>query len=149
MPNSEILFPMLTVGEVAQRSGVAISALHFYEEKGLIQSERNAGNQRRYPRHVLRRIGIIKAAQQLGISLHSIQQAFDSLPQDRRPSREDWALLGEKWRRDLDIRIQKLVRLRDQMDQCIGCGCLSIEQCPLRNPGDKLATEGPGPRLLR
>jgi len=144
-----ILFPMLTVGEVAQRSGVAISALHFYEEKGLIQSERNAGNQRRYPRHVLRRIGIIKAAQQLGISLCSIQQAFEALPEHRCPNGQDWALLAAKWRSDLDDRIQKLVRLRDQMDQCIGCGCLSIEQCPLRNPMDKLAAEGPGARLLQ
>ena len=142
-------FRILTVGEVAQRSGVAVSALHFYEAKGLIQSERNAGNQRRYPRHVLRRVAIIKTAQQLGISLRSIQQAFDALPEDRCPSSEDWALLAAKWRGDLDDRIQRLVRLRDQMDQCIGCGCLSIEQCPLRNPLDKLAAEGPGARLLQ
>jgi MerR family redox-sensitive transcriptional activator SoxR len=147
--NSEKAFKWLTVGEVAQRSGVAISALHFYEEKGLIESERNAGNQRRYPRHVLRRVAIIKAAQQLGTSLRSIQEAFMALPEDRSPSREDWALLAAKWRGDLDDRIQKLLRLRDQMDQCIGCGCLSIEQCPLRNPMDKLATEGPGARLLQ
>src|SRR5258708_37427818 len=98
---------MLTVGEVAHRSGVAISALHFYEEKGLIQSERNAGNQRRYPRYVLRRVAIIKTAQQLGISLRAIQEAFAALPEDRCPSREDWALLAEKWRGDLDDRIQR------------------------------------------
>jgi MerR family redox-sensitive transcriptional activator SoxR len=138
----------LSVGEVAQRSGVAVSALHFYEEKGLIQSERNAGNQRRYPRHVLRRVAIIKAAQQVGISLRSIQEAFAALPEDRCPSRDDWALLAAKWRRDLDDRIQRLSRLRSQMDQCIGCGCLSIEQCPLRNPMDRLGSEGPGARLL-
>ncbi len=149
MPKPEKLFPMLTVGEVAKRSGVAVSALHFYEEKGLIQSERNAGNQRRYPRHVLRRVGIIKTAQQLGISLRAIQEAFEALPEDRCPRSGDWAHLAEKWRSDLDNRIQKLVRLRDQMDQCIGCGCLSIGQCPLRNPMDKLAAEGPGARLLQ
>jgi MerR family redox-sensitive transcriptional activator SoxR len=146
---SEKSFKWLTVGEVAQRSGVAVSALHFYEEKGLIESERNAGNQRRYPRHMLRRVAIIKAAQQLGISLRSIQEAFKALPEDRCPCREDWSLLAAKWRGDLDDRIQKLLRLRDQMDQCIGCGCLSIEQCPLRNPMDKLAAEGPGARLLQ
>src|ERR1700732_4009211 len=146
---SEKEFKWLTVGEVARRSGVAVSALHFYEAKGLIESERNAGNQRRYPRQVLRRVAIIKAAQQLGISLRSIQEAFTALPEDRCPSREDWGLLAAKWRGDLDDRIQKLLRLRDQMDQCIGCGCLSIEQCPLRNPMDKLAAEGPGAALLQ
>ncbi|SRR6266567_5005209 len=149
MAREEKSFKALTVGEVAERSGVAVSALHFYEEKGLIQSERNAGNQRRYPRHVLRRVAIIKSAQQLGISLRSIQEAFTSLPEDRCPKRDDWARLAARWRADLDDRIQRLLRLRDQMDQCIGCGCLSIEQCPLRNPMDVLGAEGPGARLLK
>jgi MerR family redox-sensitive transcriptional activator SoxR len=149
MEKAEKSFKVLTVGEVAQRSGVAVSALHFYEAKGLIKSERNAGNQRRYPRHVLRRVAIIKTAQQLGISLRSIQDAFRALPADRCPSSEDWGLLAAKWRADLDDRIQRLSRLRNQMDQCIGCGCLSIEQCPLRNPMDRLAAEGPGARLLQ
>ena len=149
MTKEDKSFKVLTAGEVAQRSGVAVSALHFYEVKGLIKSERNAGNQRRYPRHVLRRVAIIKTAQQLGISLRSIQDAFTALPADRCPVSEDWALLAAKWRVDLDDRIQRLLKLRNQMDQCIGCGCLSIEQCPLRNPMDRLALEGPGARLLQ
>src|SRR5580692_3545256 len=117
MTKEDKSFKVLTVGEVAQRSGVAVSALHFYEVKGLIKSERNAGNQRRYPRHVLRRVAIIKTAQQLGISLRSIQDAFRALPADRCPSSEDWGLLAAKWRADLDDRIQRLSRLRNQMDQ--------------------------------
>lgn len=149
MSASDKSFTILTVGEVARRSGVAVSTLHFYEQKGLIHSERNAGNQRRYSREVLRRVAIIKTAQQLGISLRAIQEAFAELPDDRCPKRRDWSHLSTVWRADLDRRIQKLVQLRDQMDQCIGCGCLSLEQCPLRNPMDKFAAQGPGPALLR
>jgi MerR family transcriptional regulator, redox-sensitive transcriptional activator SoxR len=148
MPENEKSFKILTVGEVARRSGVAVSALHFYEQKGLIRSERNAGNQRRYAREVLRRVAIIKAAQQLGISLRSIQEAFATLPEDRCPNPEDWARLAARWRADLEDRIQRLSRLRSQMDQCIGCGCLSLGECPLRNPMDRLAAKGPGARLL-
>ena len=139
----------LSVGEVAERSGVAVSALHFYEQKELIRSERNSGNQRRYSREVLRRVAIIKTAQQLGISLRAIQETFAALPEDHCPKREDWAHLSGAWRADLDLRIKKLVQLRDQMDQCIGCGCLSLEQCPLRNPMDRLSAKGPGAVLLR
>jgi MerR family transcriptional regulator, redox-sensitive transcriptional activator SoxR len=138
----------LTVGEVAGRSGVAVSTLHFYESKGLIKSWRNPGNQRRYPREVLRRVAIIKVAQRAGIPLASIRRALAALPDGRTPTSEDWEKLSAQWRSDLNDRIERLVRLRDQLDGCIGCGCLSLGVCPLRNPWDKLAEQGPGPRLL-
>jgi MerR family transcriptional regulator, redox-sensitive transcriptional activator SoxR len=140
--------PELTVGEVAARSGVAVSALHFYEAEGLITSWRNSGNQRRYAREVLRRIAIIRVAQRTGISLASIREAFKTLPNGRTPTAEDWNKLSAQWRRELNDRIDRLTRLRDQLDGCIGCGCLSLGACPLRNPWDKLSQEGPGPRLL-
>jgi len=138
----------LTVGEVAQRSGVAVSAIHFYEAKQLITSWRNAGNQRRYPREVLRRVSIIKVAQRLGIPLASIKSALDSLPKGRTPTDQDWRKLSARWHAELDERIMKLTHLRDQLTGCIGCGCLSMKQCPLRNPFDELSAEGAGPRLL-
>ncbi len=138
----------LGVGEVAERSGVAVSAIHFYEAKGLITSWRNAGNQRRYPREALRRVSIIKVAQRLGIPLASIKAALDSLPKGRTPTDQDWKKLSARWHADLDDRIAKLTQLRDQLTGCIGCGCLSMKQCPLRNPYDELAAQGPGPRLL-
>ena len=138
----------LGVGEVAERSGVAVSAIHFYEAKGLLTSWRNGGNQRRYPREALRRVAIIKVAQRLGIPLASIKDALDSLPKGRTPTGQDWRKLSARWQGELDERITKLTRLRDQLNGCIGCGCLSMKQCPLRNPFDELAGEGPGPRLL-
>jgi MerR family transcriptional regulator, redox-sensitive transcriptional activator SoxR len=138
----------LTVGDVAARSGVAVSTVHFYESKGLIKSWRNQGNQRRYPREVLRRVAIIKVAQRTGIPLASIRKALAALPDRRTPTAEDWKKLSAEWRSDLNDRINRLTRLRDQLDGCIGCGCLSLGICPLRNPWDKLAEEGPGPRLL-
>lgn len=138
----------LTVGEVAARSGVPVSTVHFYEAEGLITSWRTAGNQRRFRREVLRRISVIKVAQRAGVPLSKIREALSELPGDRAPSREDWMRLSSRWRADLEERIQKLTRLRDDLDGCIGCGCLSTEHCPLRNPYDALATEGPGPRLL-
>ncbi len=138
----------LTVGEVARRSGVAVSTLHFYESKGLIKGWRNQGNQRRYPREVLRRVAVIKVAQRTGIPLESIRKALSELPDGRTPTADDWGRLSQIWRADLDDRIQRLVRLRDQLDGCIGCGCLSLGVCPLRNPWDKLGEQGPGPRLL-
>ena len=138
----------LTVGEVATRSGVAVSAIHFYESKGLLTSWRNRGNQRRYPREALRRVAIIKVAQRLGLPLASIKSALDALPKGRTPNDQDWRRLSARWRDDLAERITKLTRLRDQLAGCIGCGCLSMNECPLRNPGDELATEGSGPRLL-
>lgn len=138
----------LSVGEVAERAGVAVSTLHFYEAKGLIHSWRNAGNQRRYPREVLRRVAIIKVAQRTGIPLAEIQAALASLPENRTPTAADWKRLSTRWKADLDARIERLIGLRDQMDGCIGCGCLSLKVCPLRNPHDELAQQGPGPRLL-
>lgn len=134
----------LSVGELARRSGVAVSALHFYEAKGLIASHRNAGNQRRYPRETLRRVAVIKVAQRVGIPLADIAAALGELPQGRNPTAADWAALSARWREDLDQRIEKLLLLRNQLDGCIGCGCLSLEACPLRNPGDHLAARGPG-----
>jgi MerR family redox-sensitive transcriptional activator SoxR len=138
----------LTVGEVARRSGVAVSALHFYETKGLIRSWRNAGNQRRYARDVLRRVALIKVAQKTGIPLLAIRRALKSLPGERTPTAEDWKKLSAGWRADLNERIARLTRLRDQLDGCIGCGCLSLGICPLRNPQDTLGRQGPGPRIL-
>jgi MerR family redox-sensitive transcriptional activator SoxR len=138
----------LTVGQVARRSGVAVSALHFYEAKGLIRSHRTAGNQRRYSGDVLRRVAVIKVAQEVGISLADIAAALNSLPEGRTPTRDDWAAMSKIWAADLDRRINQLQKLRDGLSDCIGCGCLSIDRCVLRNPGDKLAGEGAGPRRL-
>jgi MerR family redox-sensitive transcriptional activator SoxR len=138
----------LTVGEVAARSGVAVSTIHFYEAKGLISSFRNAGNQRRFARSELRRVAIIKVAQRAGISLSEIRAALATLPQGRAVSSKDWARLSKRWKADLEERIGRLTALRDQLGDCIGCGCLSLNSCPLRNPMDVLAEEGPGPRLL-
>ncbi len=138
----------LSVGEVARRAGVAVSALHFYESQGLIQSWRNSGNQRRYARDVLRRIAIIRVAQRTGISLASIREELKELPDGRTPTTEDWKKLSARWKADLNERIDRLTRLRDQLDGCIGCGCLSMGSCPLRNPWDRLGQEGSGPRLL-
>lgn len=138
----------LTVGEVAQRSGVAVSALHFYESKGLIRSVRSSGGQRRYGRDVLRRVAVIKVAQRIGISLASISAALASLPDERTPTAEDWARMSRLWRAELDERITQLTRLRNELDGCIGCGCLSIKACRLRNPLDELSDQGSGPQLL-
>jgi MerR family redox-sensitive transcriptional activator SoxR len=139
---------MMTVGEVAKRSGVTVSTLHFYESKGLIKSIRTNGNQRRFPAIVLRYIGIIKVAQKVGISLEEIKTALSVYPIGSKLSAEQWSELSSRWRKDLDERIQKLTRLRDEMDWCIGCGCLSLKQCPLRNPEDVLGRQGSGPRIL-
>lgn len=138
----------LTVGEVARRAGVAVSALHFYETRGLIRSHRTTGNQRRYSRDVLRRVAVIRIAQEVGISLADIAAALAALPDGRTPTREDWSLLSTVWRKDLDHRIEQLKKLRDGLTDCIGCGCMSIDRCPLRNREDRLARQGPGPRRL-
>ena len=138
----------LTVGQLAARSGVAVTALHFYESKGLIKSDRTAGNQRRYRRDVLRRVVLIKIAQRLGIPLSTIHDALKTLPDGRTPTAEDWNRLSALWREDLDERINKLMMLRDKLNGCIGCGCLSMEACPLRNQGDVLGERGPGAQLL-
>lgn len=138
----------LTVGEVARRSGVAVSTLHFYEKQGLVTSTRSAGNQRRYGRDVLRRVAFIRAAQRVGISLADIRAAVQTLPDGRTPTRADWARLSAAWREELDARIAQLKKLRDTLDDCIGCGCLSIDRCRLRNPLDTLASKGPGAHRL-
>ncbi|KKX29543.1 redox-sensitive transcriptional activator SoxR [Rhizobium sp. LC145] len=138
----------LTVGEVAERSGVAVSTLHFYETKGLIKSWRNRGNQRRYPRVVLRRVAVIKVAQRTGIPLADIAEALSVLPHDRPLTAKDWQRLSETWKRQLDARIESLTALRNHLTDCIGCGCLSMHECPLRNPDDVLSEQGAGPRLL-
>lgn len=140
--------PMLTVGEVARRSGVAVSTLHFYEAKGLISSARSAGNQRRYAREVLRRVAFIRVAQRVGIALADIEAALATLPVSAAPTRGDWARLSAGWRAELDERMAQLKKLRDTLDDCIGCGCLSIDRCKLRNPLDTLAENGPGPQRL-
>ena len=127
---------------------MAVSALHFYEAKGLIDSFRSEGNQRRYPRDVLRRVAVIKAAQRVGIPLAKIRSALGALPSGRTPTTEDWRALSSRWRADLDARIERLTRLRDDLDGCIGCGCLSIRDCPLRNPRDVMAERGPGASTL-
>jgi len=140
----------LTPGQVADRAGVAVSALHFYEREGLIESRRTSGNQRRYHREVLRRVAFIRVSQGLGISLARIREALATLPDDRVPTKADWARLSRGWRADLDERIDHLQRLRDDLDGCIGCGCLSLKSCALYNADDSLAAQGPGPqRLLR
>lgn len=138
----------LTPGEVARRSGVAVSALHFYEREGLIDSVRTTGNQRRYSRDVLRRIAFIRIAQRVGIPLAEIRTALHTLPDNRTPTKADWARLSRLWRRELDERIVRLTQLRDDLADCIGCGCLSLRSCRLANPDDELSAAGPGPVRL-
>lgn len=139
----------LTVGQVAARSGAAVSALHFYERRGLITSRRTSGNQRRYSRDVLRRVALIRVAQRVGISLADVAAVLDLLPDGRTPTREDWQHISASWRAELDERIRRLQQLRDDFTDCIGCGCLSIDRCSLANPHDTLGTRGPGPQRLR
>ena len=138
----------LTVGEIAKRSGLPVSTIHFWESKGLIRSDRSDGNQRRFARAELRRIAVIKIGQRAGVSLAEIRELLDTLPADRAVSARNWAALSKRWKRGLDDRIARLTALRDQLGQCIGCGCLSLDKCWLRNPNDELAAQGPGPRLL-
>lgn len=138
----------LSVGEMARRSGVSVATLHFYETKGLIRSVRTAGNQRRYARDMLRRVGLIKAAQRIGMPLADIAAALATLPDSRTPTARDWDKLATRWRTDLDDRIARLVLLRDRLTGCIGCGCLSMKLCPLVNPDDAVAQRGDGPRFL-
>jgi MerR family transcriptional regulator, redox-sensitive transcriptional activator SoxR len=136
----------LTIGELAERSGVAPSALRFYEQQGLIRSTRTGGNQRRYDRTELRRVSFIRIAQQIGISLDRIRMALAQLPDSRTPTKQDWEKLSRKWRTELDHRILMLQKLRDDLTGCIGCGCLSLRSCKLYNPDDELAAGGPGPQ---
>lgn len=138
----------ITIGQLSERSGVPLSALRFYERKGLIHSTRTAGNQRRYARDTIRRVTFVRFAQQLGISLETIRRALAQLPDGRTPNREDWARLSRVWREELDERIVRLQRLRDNLTDCIGCGCLSIARCRLGNTRDELGERGPGPHRL-
>ncbi|AYF44198.1 MerR family transcriptional regulator [Halobacteriovorax sp. BALOs_7] len=138
----------LSVGEMAKRSGVAVSAIHFYESKGLIRSHRNSGNQRRFHRNELRVLSYVKVAQKIGLSLEEIKDAFKSIVNKERPTLNDWKKLGENWDRILTERIELIQRVKSQLGLCIGCGCLSLQDCPLRNPNDKLGEKGPGPQIL-
>ena len=140
---------LLTIGQVADRSGVPHTALRFYEEAGLIEAQRTAGNQRRYPRAVLRRLAFIRTAQRVGLSLEQIRDALAGLPDGRPPNKTDWARLSRSWRTELDARIDALQRLRDRLTSCIGCGCLSLRSCLLHNHDDELATLGPGALKLK
>lgn len=139
----------LTIGELAARSGVAPSALRFYEAQGLISAQRTSGNQRRYPRVTLRRIGLIQAGSAAGIPLGQIRAALETLPSDRTPTRRDWERLSRGWRADIDRCIATLQALRDRLTTCIGCGCLSIDRCTLLNPDDEAAALGPGAHFLQ
>ncbi len=138
----------LTVGEVARRSGVPVSTVHFYESKGLIASTRNGGNQRRFESVVLRYIAIIKVAQRTGIPLEEIRAVLHGLPPGSKPTAVQWRTMSTRWQASLDDRIERLTRLRDELTRCIGCGCLSMDECPLRNPADILGEQGPGPQIL-
>ena len=140
---------LLTPGELSERSGVAVSALHFYEREGLIQSRRTSGNQRRYSRDVLRRVAFIRTSQRVGVPLAEIRAVLETLPAGRTPTKRDWSRLSRGWRTDLDHRIEQLQKLRDTLDECIGCGCLSLKSCALRNSDDHLSEEGSGARILR
>jgi MerR family redox-sensitive transcriptional activator SoxR len=139
---------VLTIGEVAARSGVATSALRFYEEEGLIESERNDAGHRRYPRSVLRRVAFIVFAQKDGLSLEEIRAELTKLPRNRAPERADWARLSGSWTKRIDERIAALQRMKAGLTTCIGCGCLSLDRCQLSNPGDRIARRGAGPRYL-
>ncbi len=139
---------LLGVGEVARRSGIAVSTLHFYETRGLLSSERSAGNQRRYRRDVLRRVAFIRAAQAVGIGLTDIAESLRQLPEQRTPTKADWARLSAQWRAALDQRIADLQALRDDLQGCIGCGCLSLRACRLYNPQDTLGRRGAGAQRL-
>ncbi|NUS73023.1 MAG: redox-sensitive transcriptional activator SoxR [Corynebacteriales bacterium] len=138
----------LTVGEVSRRTGVAISALHYYESLGLIASERTTGNQRRYPRYMLRRISLILVAKRLGISLTEVQHVFDTLPLDKLPTAHDWRRLSRLWHTQLEAKKREIEQLERELMGCIGCGCLSMKSCRLLNVDDELAELGPGPRRL-
>jgi MerR family redox-sensitive transcriptional activator SoxR len=140
---------VLTIGELSRRTGVAHSALRFYEANGLIHAARSDGNQRRYERATLRRIAFVQAGRAAGIPLAEIRAALETLPTGRAPTRRDWERLSSRWRGDLEERIATLTALRDRLTTCIGCGCLSIDACGLLNPGDEAAAAGPGARYLR
>jgi MerR family redox-sensitive transcriptional activator SoxR len=138
----------LTIGELSERSGIPGSAIRYYESRGLVAARRTTGNQRRYERPMLRRLAFIRTAQRVGLSLEEIEAALATLPSNRTPTKADWTRLSRSWRPRLDAQIAQLERLRDTLDSCIGCGCLSLKRCNLSNPGDVVAPRGPGPVLL-
>jgi MerR family redox-sensitive transcriptional activator SoxR len=138
----------ITIGELSERSGVAASAIRYYEELGLVRSRRTPGNQRRYDRAMLRRLAFIRTAQRVGLSLEEIEAALTSLPSNRTPTKADWTRLSRSWRPRIDAQIRQLERLRDTLDSCIGCGCLSLRRCALSNPDDDVAGRGPGAVFL-
>ena len=140
--------PSLTGGFVAKRCGINVSTLHYYESKGLIVSWRNNGNQRRYKKDVLRRIAVIKAAQKVGIKLEDIKAAMATLPNNRTPTKQDWQTLSLRWQNELDATIAYMTKLRDSMSSCIGCGCLSLNSCPIYNTDDQLSRQGSGAIIL-
>lgn len=138
----------LTIGQLAERSGVATSALRYYESRGLISSERTTGNQRRFRQAMLRRVAFIRSAQRVGLSLEEVEEALATLPEGRTPTKADWSRLSRSWRPRIDEQIERLERLRDKLDGCIGCGCLSLRTCSLNNPDDEVAPRGPGAVFL-
>ncbi|WP_084344448.1 redox-sensitive transcriptional activator SoxR [Microbacterium resistens] len=139
---------LLTVGEVARRTGVAVSALHFYERAGLITSTRTSGGQRRYARHVIRRVSVIQVAKRMGIPLSEVAEVFADLPTDRMPGKTDWRHISERWRGRLEARRQEIERMESELVECIGCGCVSLRSCRVLNPDDELGSNGPGPQRL-
>jgi MerR family redox-sensitive transcriptional activator SoxR len=140
---------LLTVGEVAARSGVSVPTVRYYEERGLIASTRTAGNQRRFPRSVLRRVAVVAAAQRVGLSLDQVRAAMADLPADRAPNRREWTAMSRAWSRMVQRRIDELTALQSDLDGCIGCGCLSLQRCSIFNPSDQAAGEGAGSRWVR
>jgi MerR family redox-sensitive transcriptional activator SoxR len=138
----------LSIGDLSARSGVATSALRYYEDQGLIRAERTGGNQRRYPRATLRRVAFIRSAQRVGLTLEEIAEALATLPEGRTPTKADWSRLSRSWRPRIDAQIERLERLRAKLDGCIGCGCLSLRTCALNNPDDIVAARGPGAAYL-
>ncbi|GAA1537115.1 redox-sensitive transcriptional activator SoxR [Nocardioides humi] len=139
---------LLAIGEVARRTGVAVSALHFYERLGLISATRTAGGQRRYARHVIRRVSVIQVAKRMGIPLAEVAEVFADLPQDRMPSKVDWRRISERWHGRLEARRKEIERMEHELIECIGCGCVSLRSCRVLNPDDELGSNGTGPRLL-
>jgi MerR family redox-sensitive transcriptional activator SoxR len=143
-----VKYQPLTIGEVAERTGAAVSALRYYESLGLIHSSRTSGNQRRFPRHVLRRVSIIQIAGRFGIPLSEVSEIFAALPTNRSPTRADWRKIATRWHDKLESRRRAIERMQQELTGCIGCGCLSLKSCKTLNLGDELASEGPGPRRL-
>jgi MerR family redox-sensitive transcriptional activator SoxR len=139
---------LISIGEVAARSGVATSALRFYESVGLLRARRTSGGRREYPRHVLRRVAFIRIAQRMGLTLEDVKEALSLVPADRAPTRAEWARVSRAWRARLDERVAMLLALRDELTSCIGCGCLSLKRCRLYNPEDAASALGSGPRYL-